>query len=86
MHCPNCGGENTVQVEPALSAGQIGEFSLAGMQLKFPAREVARATCTACPLNLIGRIEGATFGEDGRTFTGGHFVIQVPGQDRELRI
>jgi hypothetical protein len=67
-----------VSIEPALSARQIGTFSLAGNQMKFSVNTVARATCSECPLDIIGHVENATFAEDGRTFTGGHFVARAP--------
>lgn len=80
MNCPNCGAENAVTIRPGLSAKQIGEFSLAGQQMKVSARTVAIAECSSCDLYLTGRVEGATLAEDGHTFTGGHFVVEIPGE------
>lgn len=78
MNCPNCGAENTVTIRPGLSAKQIGTFSLAGAQMKFSANEVAIAECSSCDLKVFGRIEAGTLAGDGKTFTGGHFVVEGP--------
>jgi hypothetical protein len=76
MHCPNCGADDTVKIRPGFTVGQLGSFALSGSQTKFPAREVAIAECTNCDLYVTGRIEGATYAEDGKTFTGGHFIVE----------
>lgn len=72
--CPRCGSQGTLAVGVQLVAKPIGSFSLAGAQDKVSAVEVARADCSACGLSVTGRLENATLGPDGVTFTGGHFV------------
>lgn len=73
MRCPKCGTENTVEVRRGLQARPIGSFSLAGNQMKFSAREVAIATCTACDLHLVGHLEGTSDPEEGL-----YFVVGTP--------
>lgn len=82
MRCPNCKAENSVTIRPGLSARQADEFSLSGNQLKFSARQTAIAECSICDLSVSGRVEDATLAEDGRTFTGGSFVV---GGSEEVR-
>lgn len=72
--CPSCRGTGTINVARVLVAKPIGSFSLAGAQLKVSAIDAAVAECSACGLTVSGRLENATLGPDGRTFTGGHFV------------
>jgi hypothetical protein len=75
MHCPNCGAANSVTVKPALTAKQLGAFSLAGNQMKVSASVIARAECSECDLSVTGYLKDATYAEDGKTFTGGDFVV-----------
>lgn len=72
--CPCCDATGTVTVRLLLAAKPIGSFSLAGAQVKVSAVTRAVAECSACGLTVAGRLEGATVGPDGRSFTGGHFV------------
>lgn len=74
MRCPNCETENSITITRALSARQIGTFSLAGAQMKVSAHSVARAECSVCDLSVIGHLENPVLAEDGKTFVGGHFV------------
>lgn len=44
--CPACGG--TLHLEERLTAHKIGTFSVAGAQLKFPARQRWWIVCDDC--------------------------------------
>ena len=79
MNCPSCSAAGTVSVRLVLVAKPLGTFSLAGAQTKMSAVTAAVAECSACGLTVSGRLENATLSDDGRTFTGGHFVSgEVP--------
>lgn len=72
--CPRCAAApGTLRLATILQARPVGDFSLAGVMMKFPARERVRLTCTACPLDLVG-----DYDEDGR-----HVTFSAPnGLDR----
>lgn len=70
--CPRC-RIGTVTLEPVLAAKPLLGYSIAGAQTKVVAEQLAIVSCSACDLNVKGRLENATIGPDG-TFTGGHFV------------
>lgn len=56
--CPRChAGPGTLQIRSTLQARPIGEFSLAGAQMKVSAVEVPVLTCSACDLHIVGRFE-----------------------------
>jgi len=74
MNCPACSAAGTISVRLILVAKPLGTFSLAGAQAKVSAASAAVAECSACGLSVRGRLENATVSDDGRTFTGGHFV------------
>lgn len=46
--CPKCGQTGSLEVCQVLQARKIGTFSLAGAQMKVPARVVWQYRCTAC--------------------------------------
>lgn len=73
--CPTC-QTNTIRVRLVLVAKPLGTFSLAGAQLKVSARTKAVAECTnaTCDVSVPGEIVGAEMSNDGKKFTGGHFV------------
>jgi hypothetical protein len=73
MGCPNC-GSTALTIGQAIKARQIGEFSLAGGQMKISARLVAVAECSDCDLYVTGHLENAELAPDGMSFVGGHFV------------
>ncbi len=57
--CPACAAPpGSVSLAWALAAAAVGEFSLAGVMPKFPAREVPVLDCSSCGLRLVGRVEG----------------------------
>lgn len=56
--CPRChAAPGTLAIGSTLSARPLGEFSLAGYQMKFSAVEVPVLTCSACALRVVGRFE-----------------------------
>lgn len=82
MRCPNCETPNSIVISLAFTARQIGRFSLAGVQMKVSARQVAFADCSACGLHVVGYLDNPELAADGRTFTGGHFVVESPPPSR----
>ncbi len=72
-NCPKC-QKGYVSIDLVLEAEPTFEGST-----EFYAKQKARATCTECDLNGIGRLENATMSADGKTFTGGHFVGERNG-------
>lgn len=76
MKCPQCGSRDAISLRPVLVAKPVGSFSLAGAQMKVSAQTGAVVEC-GCGFTMSGHLEGATVGEDGKTFTGGHFVPHV---------
>lgn len=54
--CPAC-DSRTLGIELRLKAAQIGSFSLAGVQMKFPVSEVPYLVCTTCGSHVEGTIE-----------------------------
>lgn len=58
--CPKC-GELTLVLDLRLKAKEIGEFSLAGQQMKFSVQELPHLSCAnpvMCDFEEWGRIEG----------------------------
>lgn len=53
--CPVCGKVRVVEVRQVMRATPLGEFSLAGNQVKFPVTLVWEYRCTAC--GATGRAE-----------------------------
>lgn len=74
--CPRCRSLGTLTLTMVLTALGVGEFSLAGVQLKFPARDRVRLKCVACGALWFGHLEGVEVNENG-TITAGHFVEDV---------
>lgn len=70
--CPRC-KRGTVTLQPVLMAKTLPTYSVAGTQTKVVAEQLAIVSCSACDLNVKGKLENATVGPDG-VFTGGHFV------------
>ena len=71
---PACGGPpGTLEIQREMRAVPIGDWSLAGAQLKIVMREVAVLTCLRCDLEVVGSFDG-----DGRhaTFTMSPPVLQ----------
>ncbi len=57
--CPSCGAPpGALRLEFKLVVAAVGDFSLAGVMTKFPARERPVLTCSACPLHLVGEFDG----------------------------
>lgn len=59
--CPECGASSrtdptAMTIEPVPQAKPVGAFSLAGVQMKFPARTAVRLTCR-CGWTVTGHIE-----------------------------
>lgn len=75
--CPQCQG-SPLELRWGLVARPLGTWSLAGAQLKTSAVKVAEVHCPACGATVTGHLEGATFSDDGSSFTGGHFVADAP--------
>jgi hypothetical protein len=46
--CPECGAGGQLEFKSVLRAKPLGTFSLAGAQMKFPAREGFAFRCGAC--------------------------------------
>jgi hypothetical protein len=62
--CPQCGLINKLYINIEFVVAHIGDFSLAGMQVKFPGRERPVLKCKNCPFTLAGEFDGegyATF-------------------------
>ena len=55
--CPGCYAKGTLKIISRLQAKPIGEFSLAGNQMKVSAREVPVLVCRACEHEVVGRFE-----------------------------
>lgn len=51
--CPSC-GEKTLRIEARLAAKPIGDFSLAGAQMKVSAVEVPWLVCDNCGVEVEG--------------------------------
>lgn len=52
------------EVRPVLVAKEVGDFSLAGAQMKFSVVEKAELYCTACGWTITGRVEEGYFVPD----------------------
>lgn len=59
--CPRCGATGTLTCEPRFVATPLGEFSLAGVMMKAPARVRPVLECPACEPHLVGEVHA-----DGR--------------------
>lgn len=57
QRCPGCEGLGTFVLSPVMITAQIGEFSLAGNQLKTSASVGIRATCDQCGWGGVGVVE-----------------------------
>ena len=78
--CPSCGGGPLVIEKVKVFAAQpLGGFSLAGFQVKFSATEEERTRlrCSSCNWAVFGTIEDPVLAEDGVTFIGGYFAVEV---------
>ncbi len=79
--CPKCKA-GTITLKPVLVVKSILNYPEQGEQVKVTAEDMAVVSCSACDLNVTGRLENATIGPDG-TFTGGHFVeVRDVGKDQ----
>ena len=56
--CPACGRTGTLRIGNVLHAAPVGGFSLAGVMLKFSARDRPRLACARCPYRLVGEYDG----------------------------
>ena len=72
--CPSCGERGGLHFANVLAAKDIGDFSLAGAQLKFSAIEQVICRCSLCGEERAGHLENVTMAEDGKTFLSGRFV------------
>jgi len=72
--CPSCGERGGLHFANVLAAKDIGDFSLAGAQLKFSAIEQVICRCSLCGEERAGHLEDVTMTEDGKTFLSGRFV------------
>lgn len=54
--CPRCGATGTLTCEPRFVATPLGDFSLAGVMMKMPARVRPVLECSACGLNVAGEM------------------------------
>ncbi len=77
--CPNC-GEARLTLSWWMIAKPIGDFSLAGRQLKFSVVQNAAILCGGCGTAVFGRITDGTLSADGNRFTGGHFEPHDQGE------
>jgi hypothetical protein len=53
--CPRCGAIGTLDIVVRLVVAPIGEFSLSGVMMKFPARQLPVLTCSGCGLDHVGQ-------------------------------
>ncbi len=70
--CPNCGQEGTLFMSWELEAKPIGDFSLAGAQMKVSAVHRAAVACKNCKMMQAGLLTGDVKVVDG-VFVSGHF-------------
>lgn len=73
--CPWCGQTGGMTLDRVLKARPIGDFSLAGAQMKVSAVERYELACTVCGRSQLGHIEGLRT-ENGQ-IVGGHFVADT---------
>lgn len=52
--CPAC-GQQALRIEWRLTARPVGDYSLAGAQMKFSAREVPWVVCDGCGVAAQGK-------------------------------
>lgn len=72
--CPNCGvDKDTLSIERKFETAQIGDFSLAGGQMKTSARVVLVINCENCGWTAQGCVVGR------------HFVVNAEGVINEGR-
>lgn len=55
--CPECGVTGSLDLSIRLVAHQVGDFSLAGVQMKFSARDTPVLGCGKCGFELYGEID-----------------------------
>lgn len=72
--CPQCTRVGTLYLANVFVAKDVGDFSLAGQQLKLSVIERVVLACERCRFERVGHLEGAEISEDGTTFLSGHFV------------
>ncbi len=57
--CPVCKAPpGSLVITDEFACKDVGEFSLAGVQVKFAAELHPVLTCRACPLRVVGRYDG----------------------------
>lgn len=60
--CPQCGaGKESLSIRKGFVSAPIGDFSLAGSQMKFSATEVLLIECDQCNWGAEGHFEGRHF-------------------------
>lgn len=74
--CPECGSTGTLTLRTVLVAKPTGSHSLAGVQTKVAATDVAEVRCSACGTSRRGRLEGVKVAPGSLTITAGHFVAE----------
>ncbi len=55
--CPACGVLGQLDLSVVLQARPLGDWSLAGAQMKTSASEVPQLSCGACEMEIVGRFE-----------------------------
>jgi hypothetical protein len=63
MRCPGCDAVDTITVTRAFSAA-------------VSARELAAASCSACPWRALGHLVSPVIDDDGRTLSAGQFSVR----------
>lgn len=71
--CPAC-LHTTLYLVNVLVAKDVGDFSLAGQQLKFSVIERVTLACERGCFEKIGHLENVVLSADGTSFLDGHFV------------
>lgn len=56
--CPDCDEVGGLYIDTVLVAGQIGDHSLAGNQIKVSARAQPILRCSKCDFSLLGEFDG----------------------------
>lgn len=70
-----CGTDKkALELRAMLTAKEIGDYSIAGVQVKFLAKTGATISCTNCGWTAVGHVEDAVI--DGNTFVRGTFVVE----------
>ena len=58
--CPECRLIEVLYISIEFVAAEIGEFSLAGAQMKFSGRELPVLKCHNCDFRLVGEFDNNT--------------------------